>query len=54
MPKPPTLGKILPASGRNVTAGDKVGNRWHAVRRDGEGEPLDREGVFIVRKEDLK
>lgn len=54
MPKPPTLGKILPDAGRNVTAGDKVGNRWHAVRRDGEGELLDREGVFIVRKEDLK
>jgi hypothetical protein len=42
MPKPPTLGKILPASGRNVTAGGKAGNRWHGVSRDGEGEAADR------------
>ena len=29
LPRPPTLGKILPGAGRNVTVGDKVGNRWH-------------------------
>ena len=32
------MGKILPGAGRNVTVGDKVGNRWHRVSDDGEGE----------------
>ena len=38
LPRPPTLGKILPGAGRNVTVGDKVGDRWHRVSDDGEGK----------------
>ena len=52
MPKPPTLGPISPGRGKMAQA--KRGSRWHGVSRDGEGEPLDREGIFIVRREDLK
>ena len=55
LPKPLTLRKDFPRSGtdsprpgRNVTVGDKEGNRcraatkggvWHRVSDDGEGEP---------------